>query len=143
MNNEDLDLETVDTIDTDVETPDISVSGSMKAAPKNPDMAGDIQRGQETRQAEADSMSSVLGRFDRQAIQDELKKNSSDITTFEAMTRNFNSAPRKANDGSFELPQVPDIDSILAKNTDYGRNIYDKNYKSNVAKYRGERVRYI
>lgn len=134
MNNEDLDLETVDTIDTDVETPDISVSGSMKAAPKNPDMAGYIQRGQETRQAEADSMSSVLGRFDRQAIQDELKKNSSDITTFEAMTRNFNSAPRKANDGSFELPQVPDIDSILAKNTDYGRNIYDKNYKSNVAK---------
>lgn len=136
---DDTDLDFTQDEELDVSTPQESAditgtTGKLKATPKNPDTVGFIQRGQETRQQEADSMGAVLGRFDRKAIQDELRKSSSDITTFEAMTRNFDSAPRQANDGSIVLPQVPDIDTILAKNSAVGRNIYDKNYKANTAK---------
>lgn len=121
----------------DIETEDspniIGNTGKFKKDPKNPDVVGFVQRGQQMRQEQQDSMAAVLGRFDRDVLVKQLEAESSDITTFEDMQKNFDSGPRKSDNGSLVLPEVPDVEAMLARNTPENRVLYRQNYARNAA----------
>lgn len=125
-NDEELDLETEST-----ET--ITSSGSLKAAPKNPDMAGYEAQARANKANESLSMAKVLGRFDADVARKAIAEQTGDITTLDAIQRNTDGGARVGADGLYLAP-VPQVDKILGDNTPEGRAIYENNFRRNEAK---------
>lgn len=129
MNNDDeLELET-ESQSTDT----ITSSGSLKAAPKNPDMAGYDAQAKQNIETQAQSMASVLGRFDANIAQKAIAEQTGDITTLDAIQRNTDGGARVGADGLYLAP-VPQVDKVLGDNTPEGRAIYENNFRRNEAK---------
>lgn len=125
-NDEELDLETES-------TQTITSSGSLKAAPKNPDMAGYEAQAKANKANESLSMAKVLGRFDADVARKAIAEQTGDITTLDAIQRNTDGGARVGADGLYLAP-VPQVDKILGDNTPEGRAIYENNFRRNEAK---------